>query len=597
MTIVSFLGCKKNDVSLNQTPFVQFINPLSSNSSSSISLDESLNITALATDKDGEIENVQFFINGQLIANDYEAPWTQEVHFDEEAYYSLALIAIDNKNKASDTAYYKLNVIDYNKPHIEISISPNFYIKEKTPVTFIVNSFSDNGKIINTKVFLDDILIAEDTVSYYMVVKDSIAVGNHQVYAEVEDETGKISKSFNRGFNVNKNNPPEIELSSYNSSNLIPGSTIYADIHATDWDGGIDSVHCYLNDTLVKTFYSDNYHSLHLVIPKSGEYKLSAKAWDDNGASVESDDVFYNVQEGFLPKGPITNIIPSTNDNEFFALSKSNNHLMLLYPFSAPNRNIDLPYSIPIDMDYSPTEEKLFIVYQNHGVVSIWDQNTEEFSTIIFSDIADAISVVSDVIHRRIYVETDKGFFIINMDNGQVLHIDTIIEFDRFIVDSENQLLFTANYTHELTIKKYSLANDSIVLQQTREDLGYVCMGMALNKHKDYFLAISSNSNDGNGNHYAFKTSNINELYGEFDNVNYPGPIVFTTDDETLVAIDDIENTFIMINASSFEIEKTIDIRYASNAIVAVNNSKTKAVIYSHSTYDTDYKLLYYRLD
>jgi hypothetical protein len=488
-------------------------------------------------------------------------------------------------------------VVDFKKADIDISIFPEYYIKENDPVKIIVNSFSPLGKILNTKIFVNDALISMDTVSYLVYTIESIVKGSYEVYVEVEDETGKISKSDPKKFYVNENKPPQIEFSLFNSNNLIPGSTLHAEAHVTDSDGEIDLVRFFLNDSLVYTSYSENWVSFGAVVTESGDYKLSATVWDNDGASTVAEDIYFSVQQGFLPNGHITSILPSANDNEFFALSKADNQLMLLYPFTASDRSIDLPYSLPIDMDYSPSEEKLFIVYENYGVVSIWDQNMEEFSTLAFSGTADALSVVADVIHRRIYVETDLGFYILNMDNGNVLHTETALEYDNYLIDPQNQLMFTADYMFGLVIKKYSLANDMLELQQTREENGLYNIGMALNEQKNYFLATSTTGNDGAGNHYAFKTENINEIYGQFNSVDYPRSIVFTTDGETLIAIDDFERDLYMLNAESFQIEKKMDIREGTNAIVAVNNSKTIAVIFSYSTYYTDYTMLYYRIN
>ncbi|NOY51159.1 MAG: hypothetical protein GXO88_11445 [Chlorobi bacterium] len=597
IALIMLSGCKKNDDSLNQPPMVQFINPLATFAITVVSIEDTLNIIALAKDNDGEVNNVQFYLNGTLLAKDKEAPWSQNILFKEEGDYVLGLTATDNNMETSDTVLNHLRVVDFNKADIDITIYPRYHKKENDPVTIIANSFSSLGKILNTKIYINDTIVAMDTVSYLEYILESASTGSYEVYAEVEDETGKLTKSRTESFFVDKNKPPQIEFSLNNSNNPIPGSTVYASAIVSDSDGEIDSVKLFLNDSLVKTTYSEYWISFSLLMTKSGDYKLNAIAWDNDGDSVVSEDLFFSVQEGLLPNGLITNIIPSTNDKEFFALNKENKKLMLLYPFEESERKIDLPYSLPIDMDYSPAEEKLFIVYENYGVVSIWDRNTEEFTTKSFSSTADAISVVADVIHRRIYVETDKGFFILNMDDGNVLNTDVTLEFDNYVIDPNKQLMFTAEYKYSLVVKKYSLINDNFDLQQTREDLGYVNSGMVLNEQKAYFLAISTTGNDGNGTHYAFKTDNIYELYGQFSNIDYPKSPAFTRDGETLILVDDFKDILYMLNTESFQVDRTIDIIDGSNALVAINNSKTKAVIFSHSTYNVDYKLLYYRLD
>ena len=595
LILISFLGCKKDNSQSNQPPSALFINPAPP--LAIISIEDTLNIIALVNDADGEVKSVQFYLDGILLADDSKYPWSQEVSFEEEGEYTIAITALDNNQRISDTVKTFVRVKDYNKADIDISIFPKYHKKEGDSVTIRVSSFSNNGKILNSKVFLNELLIAYDTVSYLDIALDSVKVGAYSVYVIVEDESGKISKNY-KVFYVDENKPPQIELSYLNTNSLIPGSTLYVDAYATDQDGEIDFVNFFLNDSLVHTSYDSDFPSFSLYLPKSGEYKLSATVYDDNGALAVAEDKFFVVRGGFLPNGPITNIIPSTKDNMFFALSKSESQLMLLYPSTTTFERINLPYSIPVDMDYSISEEKLFIVFAYSGVVSIWDQNSKEFNTIEFSSTADATSVKADVIHRRIYIETSEGLFILDMDSGDVLLTDTSLEYNNFIIDTKNQLMVTSDDRYNnVVLKKYSLVNDSFELVQTRGNLGYRDLGMVLNKQKDYYMVITTTGNDGDGTNYAFKSSNINELYGQFDNIEYSRYTSFSNDGNALITVGDYENKLYLLNAESLQIEQSLDLVQGANAIIAINNSKTMVVVFSHSIYDTDYKVLYYKLD
>ncbi|MFA5418792.1 MAG: Ig-like domain-containing protein, partial [Bacteroidales bacterium] len=104
LILITFSGCKKDQSIPNQSPLVQFINPLAIYTNATLSMEDTLNIMANATDNDGEVKSVQFYLDGVLLANDNESPWNHKILFEEEGYYILSLTAMDNNNNTSDTA-------------------------------------------------------------------------------------------------------------------------------------------------------------------------------------------------------------------------------------------------------------------------------------------------------------------------------------------------------------------------------------------------------------------------------------------------------------------------------------------------------------
>lgn len=593
LVIISFSGCKKDNTIQNQPPTIDFLNPLPS--LVFVSTHDTLNIIAHATDKDGEIKEVEFFKDDILFSVDSEYPWNQQLTFDKEGNIDISIIALDNNQQYSDTATLSVVVVDVDKADINFSISPD-YKKENNPITIQVNSVSPNSTIETTKLYINDKLTAQENNASLNFYIESATIGDYHVYAVVKDKNGKTTTSATHSFIVKTNKPPQIELVFFNPNNLIPGSSLSVQLDVNDPDGDIDSVSYFLNDSLIANLVSD-YSSCYLTLPYSGTYSLHATAFDSDGASASTPDSTFTVQEGFLSNGLITNIIASTNNNVFYALNRGENLLMIQEPYSNNNKSIELPYAKPIDMDYSPSEEMLFIIYKYQGVVTSWDQNTQEFKTITFSNTANSLKIKSDVIHRRFYVTTDQGLFIINIDNGEVLNVNNSVEIEDFVVDSKNQFLITTYDNHYLNINKYSVNHDSLNFLQSRTETKSYNHNLVINKQKEYFLVVTNIGNDNNGNHYAFNTNNINELYGQYDNPEHQSYATFTNDGNSIISISDSDNMLYIINAESFQLEKEMSLRDASNAIVAVNDFKDKAAVFSHNTYQTDYKMLYYKIE
>ncbi|MCB0581040.1 MAG: metallophosphoesterase, partial [Phaeodactylibacter sp.] len=71
---------------------------------------QSINITANASDSDGSVTQVEFFVNNMSIGVDNQAPWSVNYWLPAEGNYNLTAVARDNQNNTAQSAMVHLSV-------------------------------------------------------------------------------------------------------------------------------------------------------------------------------------------------------------------------------------------------------------------------------------------------------------------------------------------------------------------------------------------------------------------------------------------------------------------------------------------------------
>ena len=186
----------------------------------------------------------------------------------------------------------------------------------------------------------------------------------------------------------------------------------------------------------------------------------------------EVEDYTVQIEGQDAALGKISDLA-AVNDPEYvYAIDKDQ---QLLYRISTSNQKImdavTLPDSQPVAMDYSPVDDKLYIVSALSGKITIYDLSTSQISQLPFSDfnIVGDIAVASNL--RRIYVLSPKGYdsylTIVDMDSGAVV-LEGSVGGSSIAIDEGSQMIFTGNSgLSPSTIRKYSVANDNLQLVQS----------------------------------------------------------------------------------------------------------------------------------
>lgn len=408
----------------------------------------------------------------------------------------------------------------------------------------------------------------------------------------------EVSHTFTSG-NSGNNIIPHIEITYPPNSNFVykPGEAIDINLNGYDTDGTIVKIELYANNSLLVTLTSN--YSYQWTDAVGGDYVLSARAYDNNGAIGYSNQVSIKVLKGIYINGIISDLAPSENDTLVFGLNQTTKKLLLINPSNESMSEVSLPFAKPISMDYSYGDSKLYIVYAFSGLLTVWDNNTRELTNYTYSESAKGTMINADPVHRRLYILSDSGLFIVDMDNGNVLLSNKQIEGQTMVVDPDKELLLSASeYSTPSGIFKYSVAGDTLHLVQSITGAGENGRRISINTAKGYVVLPCGGGNGSGYTVWAFSIDNLNVVFGEFDIGIYPSSAEFTPDGHIMIGTngDYYDNYIYEMNAETFAQISKISFPNAEDySRMATNFSGTKIVAYSYdSYYENQYALYFY---
>ncbi len=591
LLITLTLSCKKDDPSeSNKPPIIELLSPLDGKT---IDQSDTLNILAFATDEDGTVKQVLFYIDGVLLFTDVAEPFQYKHHFTETGTYTLQLKAIDDKGGSTATTGIIVRVKDIIVPVVTFSYSPNWNITESSDIEFTVSATSPNGDIVKTSLYINDVIYAVDTTYPFSFTWESVPAGNYKVAVTATDVKGRVSESNSISIYINTNRPPTIEFE-YPSAyfpEFLPGSDIYISLDTYDSDGTVEKIEVFANNVLIKTLEGEDSFIWEKV--PSGEYTFKAKAYDDKGATAICESVKIKVSSGIIANGIVSDLIYSENDNLVFGLNQTTNKLLFINPETVSMTELTLPSSQPLAMDYSLTDKKLYILYKFSGYISVWDNVTKSLSILEFSGIADGRDIEVDAQNRRIYVLTNNGLFILDMDSGAVLLNDAPMQGTLIDLDPGLRFLFSAQEGGS-SLYKYSVSNDMLTLSQTVFNAGGNTRWVAVNASKGYVVLPSGGGNGAGYTVWAFESQNIDNVLGEFDIDTYPKYAYFTTDGKKMLGTNGYNGNIHVMNAETFVKERIIECPNVDDyARITTNISNTKIVAFSYDTYYNEEYIIY----
>lgn len=293
-----------NDPAKNQSPVVRLMDYYNG---STYTTGATATINASATDADGTIARVEFFVNGVSIGTDTVAPYTW-YWSTRNGLFEITAVATDNKgakSKASDPlklyvgkeafikiislengGIYKegtlLNIEAYAKGR---KVSP---INERSPVTFYVNDVLQRE--VKQYPYKIEWLAKKGKAVIRAVTKNSIDTYSDTVTILVNENGG--------------NHLPQVSIIQPENRIYYPGDSISAEASARDEDGKISFVSFYLNGTLINVDSAAPYRAE--WIGSEGLAKLKVITKDNEGAET-SDSTTVKVITNTPPVIKITN--------------------------------------------------------------------------------------------------------------------------------------------------------------------------------------------------------------------------------------------------------------------------------------------------
>jgi len=271
-------------------------------------------ITASASDKDGTISQVEFFVDGTSVGIDKDAPYENK-YTTTTGSHILTAVAKDNKGDSTISEGVNILVSDNIAPTVTISVTPTAFTGEMIPINAVATD--PDGSIDFVEFFVDNISIGKDNSSPYSINWNT-TLGTHTVKAVATDNKGLTGTSKDSTVIIKNNQIPQVTVSV--PKNAITGDEVTIDATAIDLDGSISSVTFYVDGTPIG---SDNTNPYNIKYKTTeGKHKIKAIATDNLGLSGTSkEDSILVVNNQFptvsiqTPKNAITGDIVTFTAN------------------------------------------------------------------------------------------------------------------------------------------------------------------------------------------------------------------------------------------------------------------------------------------
>jgi len=274
---------------------------LTSPAPATLSAPVSITISASASDADGSIAKVEFYNGPTLLYTDTTSPYGFTWSNVGAGVYTLTAKAYDNSGTTNVSAAVPITV---NTPPTVNLTSPVNNQKFNAPaiIDLAANAADVGGSISKVEFYNGAAFLGEDTSAPYTHTWLGVPAGVHALTAKAYDNLGTTTVSSSVSVTVNA--PPSVTLDTpaNNSVHAAPAS-IALSATAADVDGTIAKVEFYNGSTRLNTDttapYAYTWNSV-----GSGQYNLTAKAYDNSGAVVASSVAVVKVNA--LPTGSIT---------------------------------------------------------------------------------------------------------------------------------------------------------------------------------------------------------------------------------------------------------------------------------------------------
>ncbi|PYI86585.1 MAG: hypothetical protein DME26_08745, partial [Verrucomicrobia bacterium] len=183
--VVNYLANKYNIQNLPPTVSVK-LNP----AGPSVSVGQTISVTATANDPDGMIASVQFLVNGGLFATATAAPFTARVALETAGAYEFTARAIDDKSASTTALAVTLNAGPASTPPLTVKSNLQLWLEADAGVTTnasgAVTAWADQSGHTNDAAQADDSL-APTLVSNGVNGKPVLRFDGMDDYLEVAD--------------------------------------------------------------------------------------------------------------------------------------------------------------------------------------------------------------------------------------------------------------------------------------------------------------------------------------------------------------------------------------------------------------------------
>ena len=253
-----------------------------------------LPVEATATDADGSIARVEFFLNGSKYKTEKVIPYEAALKNVQPGQYTLMAIAYDNEGKTdTSVVQYQVNPGSQSPPVVQL-IDPadgaNFAVGSNIDVE--ATATDSDGKIVKVEFYLNGNKWRTEKVIPYTGQIKNVQPGIYSLMAIGYDDDGLRDTSI-INYTVGGANPqpPFVKVvNPLDGATFAPGTQIDIDVDASDPDGNIDKVEIFVDASLIQTEKNFPYEASWKP-NQPGTYIIRAIAYDNSGMTTASNQV------------------------------------------------------------------------------------------------------------------------------------------------------------------------------------------------------------------------------------------------------------------------------------------------------------------
>ncbi len=246
---------------------------------------ETVTINATASDADGTISEVAFYIDSVLVGTDVTAPysyaWTSVL-----GKHSVFAIATDDKGEKTKSNKEIIEVVTNILPEVAIISPTNNDNKIITGSTLLIlaNATDADGKVNKVEFFVDGKSVGSDTETPYAANYVAVS-GKHYITAVATDDQLATTTSTTINIEVKDNQLPLVSLTNYFET-IYKQDVVKITANAYDLDGTITEVEFFVDSASVGIDQIAPYSAEWIATP--GMHNIKAIAKDNNGAKTAS---------------------------------------------------------------------------------------------------------------------------------------------------------------------------------------------------------------------------------------------------------------------------------------------------------------------
>jgi hypothetical protein len=246
-----------------------------------------LNLSALATDADGEIARVWFLTNGLFLGEDTASPFSLSWNNAAPGQYVLTALAIDNAGASATSAPVNISIVINPAPSVAITYpAPGSTFAAPTNLLVQASATDSNGLVTLVELFRDGLKLGEAPTAPYTFNWTNRAAGTYVLLAVATDNLGARATSapVQLTFTGAPNTAPTVALTFPTNQALLPAPTnLWVEVAASDLEGAVQRVELLANGVKLGEDTSAPY-TFAWSNAVLGTFVLTAVASDDLGA-------------------------------------------------------------------------------------------------------------------------------------------------------------------------------------------------------------------------------------------------------------------------------------------------------------------------